>query len=474
MLQAYNKMMIIRRDVVSLSVPVIAEQTFIMLMGVINTIMAGHLGKEAVSAIGMVDSINNIFIAFFSALAVGGTVVVAQYAGRNIYDSANEASRHTIFAGVLLSLAITVVLFLLRHSIIGLLFGSAEQYVIDNSLVYFTITLPTYPLIAVTSIACGVLRGAGDTRTPMKVTIIMNILNIILSYVLIYGLKIGTPHIYIDIPALGVEGAAIGIAIARTAGALLILFALLNGSKLIKLSISKDFRPDFDMLRSIFGVGVPASVESLLFNGGKLITQIFIVGMGTASIAANYIASSVFSLINIPGTALSIAATTLVGQHMGRGEAEEAEDTLLYLTKATSVCLFVLCALVFPFSGLIASVYNGSPDVIEITSLLIKSSVLTMPFFWAVSFLIPAGLKGAGDAKFTMYVAIMSMWVFRITLGYILGIPLKLGVLGVWLGMYIDWVVRGILFVIRLRRGKWKNNVVITCVEEAPCNRLEV
>lgn len=146
--------MIIRKDVVSLTVPVIAEQAFVVLMGIVNTIMAGRLGEEAVAAIGMVDSANNIFIAFFSALAVGGTVVVAHYSGRENFSSANEATKHTLYSGFLLSFVITVVFFIFRHDVLQLLFGAAEKAVMDSALIYLEITLPTYPLIALTSIAC--------------------------------------------------------------------------------------------------------------------------------------------------------------------------------------------------------------------------------------------------------------------------------------------------------------------------------
>ena len=453
--------MLIRKDVLKLALPVLAEQAFIMVMGVINTVMAGQLGKEAVSAIGMVDSINNIFISFFSAIAVGGTVVVAQYYGQGNTGKANEAARHTVFASILLSLFVTVILFIFRNSVIMVLFGSAEQQVMENSLIYLEITLFTYPLIALLSVACGVLRGVGDTKTPMKVTIFMNFLNIVLSYIFIYGINIKNNHLNISIPGSGVRGAAYGIASARIIGALLIGFVLLNGSKIIKLKLDRNFKPEWSMLSSIFGIGLPASVESLLFNGGKLITQIFIVGMGTATIAANTITSSVFGLINIPGCALSIAATTLVGHHMGRGESEEAQSTIMYLTKATSLCILAISLITFPCARLLVSAYTTNSDVIPIAVNLIRTSLLSMPLLWAVSFVIPAGLKGAGDARYTLMVSIFGMWAFRVTLGYVMAIPLGLGVMGVWLGMYIDWLVRGVLFYTRLKRGKWKNNVVI-------------
>jgi putative MATE family efflux protein len=451
----------IRKDVLDLSLPIIAEQTFIMVMGVVNAIMAGHLGKEAVSAIGMVDSINNIFIAFFSALAIGVTVVIAQYAGKRNYQKANDAALHGMISSILISLAITLLIYIFRAGLIRLLFGNAEQSVLDNSIMYLNITLLTYPLISATSIASGILRGAGDTRTPMKVSIIMNILNVLLSYSLIYGLKISNSHFNLGIPALGVKGAALGIAAARAAGALLVLYILISGSKAVKLSIEKDMKVNFELLRSIYSVGLPASVESLLFNFGRLITQVFIVGLGTASIAGNYVASSAFGLINIPGNSLSLAATTMVGQRMGQGDSDGAREDMLYLVKLTSISLLAICAAAFPTAKVLSALYTSDTEVINISADLIRSMIFAMPFFWALSFILPAGLKGAGDGKYTMVAAIFSMWVFRIGAGYILCIPAGFGVLGVWIGMYVDWVVRSILFFVRLKKGKWRNNVVI-------------
>lgn len=451
----------IRKDVLKLTAPIILEQTFIMLMGVINAIMAGRIGKETVSAIGMVDSINNIFIAFFSALAVGGTVIVAHYAGRGDNSKANEAVKQALGSGMALSVAITLLIWIFRNPLLNLLFGTAEETVINNAYIYLNITLLTYPMIAMTSIACGVLRGAGDTRTPMKVTIFMNIINVVLSYILIYGLDFGSSHFHISLPGFGIRGAALGIAIARTVGAITIMLVMFRGSKTIKLEKLREFRLNMSLQKSIFGIGVPASVESLMFNSGKLITQVFIVGMGTTAIAANYVGGSVFSLINIPGSALCIAATTLVGQSMGRGETDEAGKLMFYLSKMTSVCLLISCSFSLLFSKQLASLYTQSEDVIKMSVQLIRYSSIAMPVLWSFSFCLPAGLKAAGDAKYTMVTSIVGMWIFRITLGYILGIPLGLGVSGVWFGMYVDWLIRGALYIMRVKKGKWKGHAVI-------------
>lgn len=447
----------VRKDIMNLALPVLTEQFFVMLMGVVNTIMVSNIGKEAVSAVGMVDSINNIFISFFSALAVGSTVVIAHFTGQNKISRANESVKQAIFSGLVISLLITLLIFVFKSQLIALLFGAAEPSVIAGIRTYLQITLLTYPLIAVTLTASGVLRGAGDTRTPMKITIIMNIINVILSWLLIYGLK----NPFMNIPGMGVKGAALGIAGARITGTVLILKALISGSKVIKFQNLKGFRLDMNIQKSIFGVGVPASVESLLFQGGRLITQIYIVGMGTASIAANSIALSIFGIVNIPGVAMSIAAVALVGQFMGRGDTEGAEDSIKYILKLASALQLPTAIASIVFANRIILLYTHSPDVIEHAVVLVRTAGVAIPLFWPIAFILSSALKGAGDARYTMIISVSTMWIFRITLGYIFGIPLKLGVLGVWMGMYSDWIVRGGLFYFRLVKGKWKSNTVI-------------
>lgn len=453
-------MKLFRKNVMKLTVPILMEQIFVMSMGTINTMMAGHISKEAVSAIGMVDSINVIFISFFTALSVGGTVVVAQYIGRGNIKRANEAMKQALYSGLLLSFIITLITWMSKHFLLSILFGAASDEVIRNAYTYLGITLLTYPMITMDLVANGILRGAGDTKTPMKITMFMNVLNVILSYFLIYGVDIRSSSVHIYIPSLGIKGAALGIAIARVTGALVILFVLIRGSKIVKLKNLSKFKFDKELLRSIFGIGIPASIESLLFNIGKLITQIYIVEMGTISIASNAIGGSVASMLNIPGNSLSIAATALVGQSMGRGKSEEADDVLTYITKLATISLTALGIIAFPLSRLLASLYTTNSDIIRLTANLLKVNSIFIPL-WAVAFVLPSGLKGAGDVKYTMITAVIGMWVFRITLGYVLGLPLKLGLIGVWLGMYTDWLVRGILYYIRLKNGKWKRFSVI-------------
>ncbi|MFT5873515.1 MAG: putative MATE family efflux protein [Clostridium sp.] len=442
----------IRKDVFNLAIPIMTEQLFVISLGMINTMMAGHIGKEAVSAIGMVDSINNIFIAFFSALAIGGMVVVAQFIGQGNIKKANATMKQALFSGLIITFIITLIMFLLKDPIIAVLFGNAEPAVISNAHTYLSITLLTYPLITIDLVANGLLRGAGDTKTPMKVSIFMNIINVSLTYT------------FINIFGMGIVGAALGIAIARVSGGLIILIVLIRGSKILKLTNIKKFKFDKSLLKLIFGIGVPASIESLLFHGGKLITQIFIVNMGTIAIASNAIAGSVATLLNVPGNSLGIAATALIGRYMGKGELKEAENSLSYITVLSTIFLTVIAVISIPFAGKIVSLFTTNEEIIHLASTVLIINSACIPL-WSISFVLPSGLKGAGDVKYTLVTAIIGMWVFRITLGYLLGVVLNFGLVGIWIGMIIDWVVRGCLYCIRFKKGKWKSKTVIKMTE---------
>ncbi|MDF2594729.1 MAG: mate efflux family protein [Clostridia bacterium] len=446
--------MLIRKNILNLALPIVVEQIFVMLLGVCNTMMAGHIGEEAVSAVGMVDSINNMFISFFAALSVGATVVVAQQVGQEKIKEANDTIKQALVSGVLISTLITLFIWIFRDILINRLYGSATASLKADAKLYIEFTLLTYPFIAIEQIATGILRGSGDTKTPMYITVFMNIVNIILGYALIYGFDFEILGRTIYTPSHGIIGAALAIAIARVIGTLIILFILIKGTRIINLRGLFPFKVKMKTQKDIFRIGIPAGVEQLLFNTGKLIVQVFIVTMGTHAIAANTIGMSISTMINVIGSALSLAATTLVGQYVGSGNIAKAKDTLIYLVKFTTVCMVAIGLIFVPLAPWIAGLYTDSKEVIRLAAMLITSNSLAL-MVWPISFVLSAGLKGAGDTKYTMVTAIIGMWVFRIFTGYILGIILGLGVLGIWIGMYTDWLVRGGLYCHRLRGENW-------------------
>lgn len=430
-------------------------------MGIVNTMLAANIGKEAVSAIGMIDTINNIMIALFAALSIGGTVLVAQYTGQNRPDRANQSAAQALISNVIIALLVTALLAVFRESVIRLLYGEAEAIVLDYAIDYLTIVVWSYIPIAVSSVAFGILRGAGDTRTPMILSIVMNVINVPMSYLLIYGFQLQLGSFSLVIPSLGVVGAAWGITIARTTGMILVLLPLLKGNKCVVLSDWKLFKPSAPLLKGIFNLGIPASAEQLMFQGGRLITQTFIVSLGTVAIASNTIASSINALLIVPGSALSIAATTLVGQHIGAGRFHDARKQLSFLTAMASVTLAVTGSIVLIILNPIISFYTRDPDIHQLVWTIVLSSIIAQPFIWPTSWILPAGLRGAGDIRYTMIVAIGSMWLVRILFGYVFAIIFAWGPIGIWIAMYADWLVRSLFFSRRVHHDDWFQKVIL-------------
>ena len=425
-----------------------------MLLGVCNTMMAGHIGEEALSAVGMVDSINNMFIAFFAALSVGATVVVAQQIGQGKPKEANETIKQALVSGAIVATVITLLIWISRGALINKLYGAATESLKRDAKLYIEFTLLTYPFIAIEQISSGILRGSGDTKTPMYITIFMNVVNIILGYVLIYGLSFEILGQSLVMPSLGIMGAALAIAIARLIGAAIILFILIKGTRVIKIRNMFPFKLNLKIQKDLFNIGIPAGVEQLLFNTGKLVVQVFIVSMGTVSIAANTIGMSISTMINVIGSSLALAAITLVGQYVGKDDIKGARNTLIYLTKFATVCMVFIGLIFVPIAPWIASFYTDSQEIISLASTLIRSNSIAL-LVWPISFVLSSGLKGAGDTKYTMTTAIIGMWIFRICTGYILGVVLGFGVLGIWIAMYTDWLIRGVLYSVRLRGERW-------------------
>lgn len=442
------------KAVSKLIVPLFIEQLLVTLIGQVNIMMVSGVGKQATSAVGMVDSLNFFIMAAFLAVATGSTVVIAQSNGRQDAATAAEAARQSLLSSVLLSVAVSLPLLLLGNPVLGLLFGAAEPAVMDNARIYFLFSVITYPLLALYSTCAGIFRGNGDTRTPMFVSVVMNIVNAGLGWLFMY-------HFH-----LGILGAALGMAAAKATGGVMGLLLLLYGNGRARLWHLFPLRFNWPIQRSIMAIGIPAAIETFIFNGGKMLTQIYIVSLGTISQAANVIAGSIFNLVCIPGNAIALAATTVVGFCVGGGDAPSAKRWLLRLVLFSSGLLLCTNLLFYPFMGQVISLYKPEPAVMAHTLNLLRLVALFMPTVWSFSFIMPAGLRGAGDAKFVTLSALIAMWFFRVVLGYVLGVALKMNIEGVYLAMFIDWIVRSILFFWRWKGGKWlrcdvlKNTVV--------------
>lgn len=436
------------REITPLAVPIFLENTCVLLMGVLSTFLVSWLGKEAMAGVGLADSFNMVIMAFFAAVDLGTTVVVAFSLGKRDPKRARDAARQSLILMTIIAIGLAAGIHLAGEHVINVIAGAATPEVKTLALSYLQTTVWSYPAAAIALISSGALRGAGNTKIPLLINGGMNILNIIISSLLIYGA--------LGWNGLGFVGAGLGLTISRYIGALGFIYVLVVGfAPSLRISLKSYFRPlKIGILWEVLGIGIPASIESVLFNAGKLLTQMFVAGMGTNVIAGNFIAFSIAALINLPGNALGSASTIIVGKRLGKGQIGQAERQLRHVFWLSTIVLTLIAWGTAPFAGLMASFYTHEDDVKEVVKVLLWLNAAFMPI-WAASWVLPAGLKGARDARFAMWVSMISMWGCRVVAGYVLGIVLGMGVIGVWFGMFFDWTLRGALFYWRLVSGRW-------------------
>lgn len=448
-----------RRQLRQLMVPLIIEQLLLMTVGMADTMMVTTAGESVVSGVSLVDNINILIINIFTALSTGGAVVVSQYLGRREPEKARSAAKQLLYASVLVGLVLMAAALLLRERILRLIFGELSADIMAPALDYFLLTAAAYPFIAVYNAGAALFRAMGNSRVSMVNSLIVNVINITVNAVLIFGFQ------------MGAAGAGIGTLVSRMAAAVIICVMIVRPDQAVY--VEKLFHPEFrwPMVRSILSIGVPNGIENGMFQIGKLLVlslvTSFDVGadlalMGSA-VAANAIANSIASVINVPGQAAGLCMITVVGRCMGAGDHVQAvgyTKKLLLFNYAVMGFLDVVIFFTVPY---LVPLFNLTPATARLTVEVLRWNAVFNALIWPISFALPNALRAAGDARFTMLVSMVSMWVCRIGMSYLLGAPwgLNLGLLGVWQGMFCDWITRSIAFAVRFARGKWKDHKVI-------------
>lgn len=438
-----------RKQLARLIWPLIVEQFLAVAIGMADTVMVTSCGEAAVAGVSLVDSINVLLINIFSALATGGAILASQYIGRQDKEQANVAAKQLVLVTAGISVLVMAICLFANASLLHMVFGEAEADVMTNAETYFFWSALSYPFLALYNAGAALFRAMGNSRISMFTALLMNALNIGGNALLIYGMN------------MGVAGAAIASLVSRFVGAAIMLALLRLRHQMIRLDslIRLGFHPP--MIRQILGVGVPNGLENGMFQIGKILVQRLITVLGTASISANAVANTVAALPQIPGAAIGLAMITVVGQCIGAGEQDQAKSYTLRLTGLAYASMSVLCilevVLVAPIRRLFQPV-GADGGAGKAVAGLSRHHLLDHV---ARLLCVANGLRAAGDVRFTMLVSVLSMWVFRIGFSYLLVDMLHMGVLGVWVAMTIDWLVRVIVFSIRLFTGGWRNKHLI-------------
>ncbi len=437
-------MMFSRRDLVKLLAPLVVEQILAVLVGMADVVMVAAVGEAAVSGVSLVDSINILIIQLLSALATGGAVISAQYLGKQKPDQACRAAGQLISITTLLSVTLTAIALVLNRRLLGVVFGSVETEVMNNAEIYFAITAASYPFLALYNSCAALYRSMGNSKVSMKVSLLMNAINVAGNAICVFGLH------------MGVEGVAYPTLISRMTAGIIMMVLIRKPSNEIRLKSARDLKLNRKMIENILAVGIPNGLENSIFQIGKLTLQSLVSSLGTTALASYAVASNLVTLQYLPGQAIGLGLITIVGQCAGAGEFEQAKSYTKLLIKVNYACLLVICTVMVLGSGTIVQIYNLSPAAGEEARMMMTAHALAMTI-WPIAFTLPNVLRASLDAKFTMLVSVSSMWIFRVGLAYFFVRVMNMGIMGVWYGMFVDWIFRAALFGIRFKEyGKRK------------------
>lgn len=433
----------VRHRIWPLAGPTLAELMLTNLTQMINLMLVGHLGAAAVAAVGLTNQPIFLALALFMALNVGSTALIARSIGASDLRTANETARQTAVMNLIVSIVVSAVGYATAPAVIAIMGGTGEA--LRLGVLYLRWTAVFFPLQSLSLGLSAVLRGAGDTRSPLRINAMANGLTILLGYPLIYG--------FAGIGGLGIVGAAVGTGLARGVAVVLFAITLLGGKGRVRIP-RRGFRWRPDLIRRVVGVGAPAAGEQIVMRLGMILFTRLVADLGTETFAAHQIALNVLGLSFMPGMAFAVAATTLVGQCLGAGQPEAAERAGWEVRRQGLWVTVAMAASYFVLGPWIVGLYSPDPTVIAQGALALKIMAVGVPA-QTTQFVLAGALRGAGDTRWPLYATAIGMWGVRVVLGALF-VSAGWGLAGAWAAMVLDQMARSIFIYFRFRAGAWK------------------
>lgn len=442
--QLNNKVNI--KTIMVLAIPAMIENILQVFIGVVDTYFVGKIGTEAIAGVGVTNLTMNVYIAFFLAIGVGTTAIVSRYIGAGDNQKANHAVKQSLIMSLLIGLVFGSINLIFSRRILLLL--GAEERVIEYALPYFLVVAVPSVFLCINTVLASALRGAGDTKTPIKIAIVSNVINAVLDYILIFGV--------FHFDGFGILGAGLATTFSRIISVILIIRKIKTKKSIIQISISKHWKLDVRMLKSITRISIPVAVERLIMRSGRLIYGGMIIKIGTEAYAAHNIAGTIETFSYLPGMGFGVAAATLVGQNLGSQRKDKANKAGVMSYFLSTVFMVFVGVIFYIFAPFLAKLFTEDPLVIKQVVRVLRIIAFFQPFL-CITLVITSALQGAGDTKFPMYSSLIGIWGIRVAGVYILCIRLGFGLEGVWIAYAIDITVRGIILMTRYLKGSWKD-----------------
>jgi putative efflux protein, MATE family len=445
--------------IITLALPILLENILMSLVNAVDTAMVGSLGATATAGVSINQApmmlINGVVMSF----GMGFTILIARNVGAENNERAKHLIRQAIITVVALGTPLAVLFYALAEKIPMWMGGEAE--ILQAAATYNRIIATCMMFRSLMMVLTAIYRGYGDSRTPLIMNTFINALNVVGNYILIFethNVNIFGNEITVFGAGLGVAGAAISTAASTILGAFILLALLFIRKTPMQISLKDSFTPDFKELQNVAKISLPAMFERFTMSGASVIVASTVASLGTVAIASNSLAGTAESISFMPGFAFGMAITTLVGQSLGAGKEELAEEFVSLTKKLGAAVMFITGLGLFVFSAQIIGIFTPDERVIQLGSDALKIlAVIQVPQVLATIY--SGALRGAGDTKGTFIITLISMWGVRI-LGSIITVRvLHFGLLAVLVSMCTDNVVRFVLFHFRYKKGKWKTTL---------------
>ncbi|WP_368774975.1 MATE family efflux transporter [Bacillus aerius] len=427
----------------ALTWPIFIEISLYMLMGSADTLMLSQYSDNSVAAVGVSNQLLNLLIVMFSFITTGTTIVIAQLLGAGRKQEATQVAYVSLGTNFLISFVISLLMFVLAVPILHMM-GLSSELMPDATVFLQIVGLLSF-IQALIMTYSAILKSYGFTRDTMYVTIGMNLLNVAGNYLVIFG-----PF---GFPVLGVMGVALSTSFARLIG-LTAMILIVRHRIGLRFSFKRMFYIQRTHLKKLLKIGIPSAGEQLSYNGSQMIITLFITFMGTQALAAKVYTQNLMMFIMLFGAAISQGTQILIGRLIGAKEFDAAyRRCMKSLYWAIAISLLSSTALSLSSTHLL-TFFTSNSEIIQIASLLLILTIILEPGR-SFNMVIINSLRAAGDAKFPVYMAMISMWGIGLPIAYLLGIQLEMGLIGVWISFIVDEWVRGIFMYRRWRSRVW-------------------
>lgn len=431
--------------IIGLSIPSMLAQITSVMMFFIDAAMVGHLGAEASASIGIIESTTWLMGSMLGALSTGFSVQVAHFIGANDFFKARQVFRHALICGLIFSLLMMGIGIAIHTHLPYWLGGGSD--IAGNSSAYFLIYSFALPFVLLYFMSSSMLKSSGNMKIPSILSVAMCLLDVVFNYIFIYIFK------------LGVAGAALGTLMAYVVTVLPMVWQATRKSKILALHLDKmKFYWNWDYVRNAAKISGPIALQAMLMSGAQVISTMIVAPLGNIAIAANSFAITVESLCYMPGYGIGDAASTLVGQTFGAGRKDLCKS-FAHMTVGLGMAVMAFMGIImYIFAPEMMSILSSVDSIQNLGIQCLRIEAFAEPFF-AASIVTYSVCVGAGDTFKPVLINLCTMWGIRLTMAYVLAS--RYGLKGVWFAMATELTARGILFLIRLVRGKWLDRPAI-------------